>query len=53
MSMDEHKTKPAGTTGGSDVCPSKRKQLDLATVKSQIEQTVSYTHLTLPTIYSV
>src|ERR1035437_11198739 len=39
MSMDEHKTKPAGTTGGSEVCPSKRKQLDLATVKSQIEQT--------------
>jgi MoCo/4Fe-4S cofactor protein with predicted Tat translocation signal len=39
MSMDEHKTKPAGTTGGSDVCPSKRKQLDLATVKTQIEQT--------------
>jgi molybdopterin-containing oxidoreductase family iron-sulfur binding subunit len=39
MSMDEHKTKPAGTTGGSDVCPSKRKQLDLATVKAQIEQT--------------
>ncbi len=39
MSMDEHKTKPAETTGGSDVCPSKRKQLDLATVKSQIEQT--------------
>ncbi len=37
--MDEHKTKPAGTTGGSEVCPSKRKQLDLATVKSQIEQT--------------
>jgi molybdopterin-containing oxidoreductase family iron-sulfur binding subunit len=39
MSMNEHKTKPAGTTGGSDVCPSKRKQLDLATVKAQIEQT--------------
>src|ERR1035437_8349028 len=39
MSMDEHKTKPAGTTGGSEVCPSKRKQLDVATVKSQIEQT--------------
>ncbi len=39
MSMDEHKTKPAGTTGGSDVCPSKRKQLDLATVKAQVEET--------------
>jgi molybdopterin-containing oxidoreductase family iron-sulfur binding subunit len=39
MSMDEHKTKPAGTTGGSEVCPSKRKQLDLATIKAQIEQT--------------
>jgi molybdopterin-containing oxidoreductase family iron-sulfur binding subunit len=39
MSMDEHKTKPAGTTGGSEVCPSKRKQLDLATVKAQIEET--------------
>ena len=37
--MDEHKTKPAGTTGGSEVCPSKRKQLDLATIKAQIEQT--------------
>ena len=35
MSMDEQKTKPAGT----DVCPSKRKQLDLATVKEQIEDT--------------
>ncbi|MBZ5663474.1 MAG: TAT-variant-translocated molybdopterin oxidoreductase [Acidobacteriia bacterium] len=33
--MDEHKTKPAG----ADVCPSKRKQLDLATVKEQIEDT--------------
>jgi MoCo/4Fe-4S cofactor protein with predicted Tat translocation signal len=35
MSMDEQKTKPAG----ADVCPSKRKQLDLATVKEQIEDT--------------
>ena len=35
MSMDEHKTKSAGT----DVCPSKRKQLDLATAKAQIEET--------------
>jgi len=33
--MDEQKTKPAG----SDVCPSKRKQLDLTTVKAQIEET--------------
>jgi molybdopterin-containing oxidoreductase family iron-sulfur binding subunit len=33
--MDEHKTKAAGT----DVCPSKRKQLDLAAVKAQIEET--------------
>src|SRR5260370_34401446 len=43
MSMDEHKTKRAGTNAGtpagSDVCPSKRKQLDLATVKAQIEET--------------
>ena len=38
MSMDEHKTKPAGTSG-PDVCPTKRKQLDLATAKEQIEQT--------------
>jgi len=35
MSMDEQKTKQAG----ADVCPSKRKQLDLATVKAEIEQT--------------
>jgi MoCo/4Fe-4S cofactor protein with predicted Tat translocation signal len=35
MSMDEHNTKPAG----ADVCPSKRKQLDLPTVKAQIEET--------------
>jgi len=35
MSMDENKIKPVGT----DVCPSKRKQLDLATVKAQIEET--------------
>src|SRR5260370_31103898 len=43
MSMDEHKTKQARTNAGtparSDVCPSKRKQLDLATVKAQIEET--------------
>jgi len=43
MSMDEHKTKSAGTNvgaaAGAEVCPSKRKQFDLATVKDQIEQT--------------
>jgi MoCo/4Fe-4S cofactor protein with predicted Tat translocation signal len=43
MSMEEHKTKPAGTKGaapvGGDVCPSKRKQLDLTTVREQIEET--------------
>ncbi|MBZ5550681.1 MAG: TAT-variant-translocated molybdopterin oxidoreductase [Acidobacteriia bacterium] len=33
--MDDQKTKQAGV----DVCPSKRKQLDLATVKAEIEQT--------------
>jgi molybdopterin-containing oxidoreductase family iron-sulfur binding subunit len=33
--MDENNKKPAAT----DVCPGKRKQLDLATVKEQIEQT--------------
>jgi MoCo/4Fe-4S cofactor protein with predicted Tat translocation signal len=38
MSMDEHKTK-AATNKGGDVCPSKRKNLDLATVKAQIEET--------------
>ncbi len=35
MSMDEHQSKPRGT----DVCPTKRNQLDLATVKEQIEGT--------------
>jgi MoCo/4Fe-4S cofactor protein with predicted Tat translocation signal len=35
MSMDEQKTKSAG----SDVCPSKRKQLDLTAVREQIEET--------------
>ncbi|MGZ4813466.1 MAG: TAT-variant-translocated molybdopterin oxidoreductase, partial [Terriglobales bacterium] len=35
MSIDDQKTKQAGV----DVCPSKRKQLDLATVKAEIEQT--------------
>ncbi|MGD0507617.1 MAG: TAT-variant-translocated molybdopterin oxidoreductase [Terriglobales bacterium] len=39
MSMDEHKTKPAGAVVGGDVCPSKRKHLDLSTVKEQIEET--------------
>ncbi len=39
MSMDEHKAKPAGRNVGSDVCPSKRKQLDLAEAKAQIEET--------------
>jgi MoCo/4Fe-4S cofactor protein with predicted Tat translocation signal len=39
MSMDEHKTTPAGSKVGADVCPSKRKQLDLATAREQIEDT--------------
>jgi MoCo/4Fe-4S cofactor protein with predicted Tat translocation signal len=39
MSMDEHKTKSAGAAVGTDVCPSKRKQLDLSTVKEQLEKT--------------
>src|ERR1039458_6566519 len=39
MSMDEHNRKPAGTNVGADVCPSKRKHLDLPTVKAQIEET--------------
>jgi|CZLA01.1.fsa_nt_gi MoCo/4Fe-4S cofactor protein with predicted Tat translocation signal len=39
MSMDEQNTKPAGTAVGGDVCPGKRKQLDLATAKEQIEET--------------
>jgi len=34
MSMDEHKTKPAG----SDVCPSKRKQLDLENVNAKLSE---------------
>ena len=38
MSMDEQKAKPTGAAG-ADVCPSKRKQLDLATVKEQLEET--------------
>ena len=32
--MDEHKTKPAGT----DVCPSKRKQLDLDSVNAKLSE---------------
>ncbi len=39
MSMEEHKTNPVGANAGTDICPSKRKQLDLATAKAQIEQT--------------
>jgi MoCo/4Fe-4S cofactor protein with predicted Tat translocation signal len=39
MSMDEQKTKPAGAAVAADVCPSKRKQLDLSTFKEQIEET--------------
>jgi MoCo/4Fe-4S cofactor protein with predicted Tat translocation signal len=39
MSIDEHKTKSTAATVGSDICPSKRKQLDLATVREQIEET--------------
>src|ERR1700692_2433116 len=39
MSMEEHKTKPASSKAGPDICPTKRKQLDFATVKEQIEDT--------------
>jgi MoCo/4Fe-4S cofactor protein with predicted Tat translocation signal len=39
MSMDEQNTKPAGSNIVGDVCPTKRKQLDFATVKEQIEDT--------------
>jgi MoCo/4Fe-4S cofactor protein with predicted Tat translocation signal len=43
MSIDEHKTTPvekiAKPSVGGDVCPTKRKQLDLATVKEQIADT--------------
>ncbi len=42
MSIDEHKAIPAvstGNKGGLDVCPTKRKQLDLDTVREQIEGT--------------
>jgi MoCo/4Fe-4S cofactor protein with predicted Tat translocation signal len=40
MSIEEQKTKPIkGKATGADICPSKRKQLDLAAVKEQIEDT--------------
>ena len=39
MSMDEHKTNPAASKPAADVCPTKRKHLDFATVKEQIEDT--------------
>src|SRR3984957_12461486 len=39
MSMEEHKAKPAASKAGADVCPTKRKQLDFATVKERIEDT--------------
>jgi molybdopterin-containing oxidoreductase family iron-sulfur binding subunit len=38
MSIDD-KTTPAASKVGGDVCPTKRKQLDLATVREQIEDT--------------
>jgi MoCo/4Fe-4S cofactor protein with predicted Tat translocation signal len=37
--MNEQRPKPASANSGPDVCPSKRKQLDLATVREQIEET--------------
>jgi MoCo/4Fe-4S cofactor protein with predicted Tat translocation signal len=37
--MDDLKTKAAGNQGGPDVCPTKRKHLDLASVKEQIADT--------------
>ncbi len=47
MSMDERKSKADGTNGGAapraDVCPSKRKDLDLAAVKAQFEKTIEQT----------
>ncbi len=39
MSIDEHKPKAAATKAGGDVCPTKRKTLDLATVREQIADT--------------
>ena len=41
--MDEQKTEPVGTRVGTpvgnDICPSKRRQLDLTAVREQIEET--------------
>ena len=42
MSMDDYKERPAANSG-PDVCPTKRKQLDLATVKAQFEKTIEET----------
>ena len=42
MSMDDYKKRPAANSG-PDVCPTKRKQLDLATVKAQFEKTIEET----------
>src|SRR5580658_8802709 len=43
MTSDEHNRKPVGMNGGAsrgkDVCPTKRGQLDLRTVREQIENT--------------
>lgn len=39
MSIDENKAKRPATQGGADVCPTKRKQLDLVAVREQIEDT--------------
>ncbi|HSZ62404.1 MAG TPA: TAT-variant-translocated molybdopterin oxidoreductase [Terriglobales bacterium] len=41
MSIEEHKTRlvAAQSAARADVCPSKRKQLDLASVREQIEDT--------------
>ena len=39
MSIDDHKPKAVATKAGNDVCPTKRKALDLATVKEQIADT--------------
>jgi molybdopterin-containing oxidoreductase family iron-sulfur binding subunit len=45
--MDDHKSKADGTNSGAapgaDVCPSKRKDLDLASVKAQFEKTIEKT----------
>jgi MoCo/4Fe-4S cofactor protein with predicted Tat translocation signal len=39
MSIDERKTELAGTNVVGDVCPAKRKHLELSTVREQIEDT--------------